>query len=73
MASLRERGIKYILLIFTGLDRSGERGLMSSGEFVNGIIVAEGSAKIVDPEICSGSDTCVQIQRLERNFGCLLQ
>lgn len=47
------------MLIFIGLDRSGERGLMFSGEFVNGIIVVEGSVKIVDFEICFGSDICV--------------
>lgn len=46
---------------------------MSNGELVNGIIITEVSAKIVDPEICAGSDMCVQIQMPESNFGCLPQ
>lgn len=49
------------MLIFMFLYRYGQICVMSSGELVNGIIVAEDSAKIVGPGIRDGSYMYVQI------------
>ena len=51
----------FYMLIFMFLYRYGQICVMFSGELVNGIIVAEDSAKIVSPGIRDGSYMYVQI------------
>lgn len=59
---MRERGISiFSMLIFMSLYRCRQICVTFSGELVNGIIVAEDSAKIVGPGIRDGSYTYVQI------------
>lgn len=68
------KGHKYFyMLIFMFLYRCGWICVMFSGELVNGIIVAEDSAKIVGPGMCDGRCMYKYTQRLEANFGCLPQ